>query len=237
MAITVALLDADPVRGQRVAHAVNRSSGFHCTGLFSTLAEAMRAFRRGAPDVALVDDTFMQLTGLDQLARLKAIVPTLEIVVLHDPLVTDRLVEAITWGVSGCVAKSASIADLLLALEEVVRGGSPLGGQVARKLVECVQHRAANHSSTDLLSLREREILEFLVRGYPYKQIADALTLSIDTVRTYVRRLYSKLNVRSRAHAILKCHSPMFVAADRDLLRDPLLTKQPVNRRAAPAMG
>lgn len=197
----------------------------------------MPAFRRGAPDVALVDEALPQSAGFDQLARLKAISPSLELMLLHDPPVTDRLVEAIAWGVSGCVAKSASTPELLTALEEVVRGESPLGGQIARKLVESVQHRAANHSSTHLLSLREREILEFLVRGYPYKQIAGALTLSIDTVRTYVRRLYAKLNVRSRAHAILRCQSPLFAVNDRDLARTPISTKHPVSRRTVTAMG
>lgn len=237
MAIIVALLDVDPVRGARVARALNRSSGFHCTGLFKTLPEAMHAFRHSTPDIALVDETFIESTGFDQLARLKAILPSLEIVVLHDPPVTDRLVEAIVWGVSGCVEKSASMAELFRALEEVLRGGSPLGGQIARKLIECVQHRATTSASTDLLSFREREILVYLVRGYPYKQIADALALSIDTVRTYVRRLYAKLNVRSRAHAILKCQSPLFAAAERDRCLSPILPKQTGHRRAVPAMG
>lgn len=237
MAVAVALLDDVPVRGQRIVRAVNRSSGFHCTGLYTSLPEAIHAFRRGAPDVVLVDEAFLHPAGFDQLAGLKAMVPSLEIMVLYDPPVTERLVEAIVWGVSGCVAKPASIADLLRALEEVARGESPLGGQVARKLVECVRHRATKHWDADLLSLREREILVYLVRGYPYKQIADALTLSIDTVRTYVRRLYAKLQVRSRAHAILKCQSPLSATPEPVPPRAAILPRPPASRRVVVAMG
>lgn len=208
MPVTVALLAADPVLGQRLARTLNRACGLHCTALYADLTAAAAAFRHAAPDVALIDEEVARTAGLALLSRLKSAVPTLQLVLRHASADLDWLVQAIAQGVSGLVDRRAAPDELVRALEDVARGGSPLSTRVARRLIERVQCRAAASAATDLLSLREREILDYLVQGYPYKQIADALTLSIDTVRTYVRRLYAKLEVRSRAHAILKCHAP-----------------------------
>jgi DNA-binding NarL/FixJ family response regulator len=82
---------------------------------------------------------------------------------------------------------------------------SPISGAVARQLIQRVQGQSLAARHLARLSVREKEILEYLALGYPYKQIADQLAISINTVRTYVRRLYAKLEVPCRAHAVLKC--------------------------------
>jgi DNA-binding NarL/FixJ family response regulator len=226
MPVTVAILAAEAAAGQRLARALNRACDLHCTGLYADLAAAVEAFRHGAPDVALIDEEVARAAGFVPIARLKAAVPSLQLVLLHESNDLDWLVQAIARGVSGLVDRAAPVTELFQALEEVARGGSPIGSRVARRLIERVQNRPAANAHTDHLSLREREILDYLIQGYPYKQIADALTLSIDTVRTYVRRLYGKLNVRSRAHAILKCQAPGSDWGESDFFGQSVLAKQ-----------
>jgi DNA-binding NarL/FixJ family response regulator len=232
MPVTVAILAAEPAAGQRLARALNRACDLHCTGLYADLAGAVESFRHGAPDVALIDEEVARAAGFAPIARLKAAVPSLQLVLLHESNDLDWLVQSIARGISGLVDRAAPVTELFHALEEVARGGSPLGSRVARRLIERVQNRPATNAHTDHLSLREREILDYLIQGYPYKQIADALTLSIDTVRTYVRRLYGKLNVRSRAHAILKCQAPGSDWAEADFLGQPVLAKQPAGPKS-----
>lgn len=232
MPVTVAILASEPAAAQRLARALNRACDLHCTGLYADLPAAVEAFRHGAPDVALIDEAAARAAGFAAITRLKAAVPTLQLVLLHESSDLDWLVQAITRGISGLVDRAAPVSELFQALQEVARGGSPIGSRVARRLIERVQNRPASNAQTDSLSLREREILDYLIQGYPYKQIADALTLSIDTVRTYVRRLYGKLNVRSRAHAILKCQTPGADWNEGDLLAHPVIAKHPAGAKS-----
>ena len=81
-------------------------------------------------------------------------------------------------------------------------------GHIARKVVQSFQQPAAANHETENLSPREREVLELLAQGFLYKEIADKLSISFETVHTYIRRIYEKLHVRSRAQAVAKYLRP-----------------------------
>ena len=105
---------------------------------------------------------------------------------------------------SGYVLKKTSPAQLLEAIKDVVNGGSPMSSQIARKVVASFQNKNLALNNHDQLSAREMEILTFLSKGYRYKEIADILFISIETVRTHIRNIYEKLQVHSRTEALLK---------------------------------
>jgi DNA-binding NarL/FixJ family response regulator len=106
--------------------------------------------------------------------------------------------------------KQTARADLLAALKEVYAGGSPMSSNIARKVVQSFRRPDSESNPGEDLSPREREVLELLARGYLYKEIADSLQISVPTVNTYIRRIYEKLHVRSRAQAVAKyAHIPM----------------------------
>jgi DNA-binding NarL/FixJ family response regulator len=107
-------------------------------------------------------------------------------------------------------------AELLDAVKDVHAGGSPMSSNIARKIVQSFQRfSSTSPAEPDNLSPREREVLELLARGYLYKEIAEALHISVPTVNTHIRRIYEKLHVRSRSQAVAKfTHIPNAAAAE-----------------------
>jgi len=107
-------------------------------------------------------------------------------------------------GASGYLLKRAPRAELLEAIREVKQGGSPMTTHIARKVVLSFQKPAATNEPTENLSTREQEVLDCLSQGLIYKEIAEKLGISYETVHTYIRRIYEKLQVRTRTEAVAK---------------------------------
>jgi DNA-binding NarL/FixJ family response regulator len=124
----------------------------------------------------------------------------------------DHIFQALSAGATGYLLKHTPRGELLAALKQVDAGGSPMTSNIARKVVQSFQQQPPPTSSaadTSELSPRENEVLDLLARGYLYKEIADSLQISLPTVSTYIRRIYEKLHVRSRAQAVAKyAHIP-----------------------------
>jgi len=122
--------------------------------------------------------------------------------VYEDP---DHIFKALSSGASGYLLKRTPRTELLAAIKEIHAGGSPMSSNIARKIVQSFQ-RFNNTSPSDPgnLSPREKEVLELLARGYLYKEIVEALHISMPTVNTHIRRIYEKLHVRSRSQAVAK---------------------------------
>ena len=135
---------------------------------------------------------------------MKRAAPSLQIVLLVSQEHADLVVQGLLEGASGYVGRQEPWEGVRRVLEQVARGGAVLSGAVAAQILESLRQARTARIAPGSLSWREREILECLAQGHPYKEIAGVLGISIDTVRTYVRRLYAKLKVRSRAHAVMK---------------------------------
>jgi DNA-binding NarL/FixJ family response regulator len=123
----------------------------------------------------------------------------------------NHVFNALSAGASGYLLKQTRRNELIDALKDVHAGGSPMSSQIARKVVQNF-YRNENQAGGETVELspREREVLELLARGYLYKEIAEQLKISVQTVNTYIRRIYEKLHVRSRAQAVAKyAHLPM----------------------------
>ena len=107
-------------------------------------------------------------------------------------------------GASGYLLKRTKSAELLDAIREVHRGGSPMTTHIARKVTQSFQKVGPSPQPTENLSQREQEVLDCLSNGFLYKEIADKLGISYETVHTYIRRIYEKLQVRTRTEAVAK---------------------------------
>lgn len=191
-----------------------QADGFKLTGSFAApppvLEEAERALRdRDALpwDVVLMDLEMPRMNGIEATGRLKRLAPELKVVVLtvfEDP---DAIVEAICAGADGYLLKSARARELLEAVRAVAEGGAPLGSTVARKMLDVVRVLApaapAQSPPTRLdLTEREQQVLRALVDGLSYKQAAEALGISLGTVRSHVTAIYGKLQVHNVAEAV-----------------------------------
>jgi DNA-binding NarL/FixJ family response regulator len=136
--------------------------------------------------------------------QLKPLLPETQFVMLTVYEDAEHIFNALAAGASGYLLKRMPRAELLAALKDVHAGGSPMSSNIARKVVQSFQRSDSQPSEAEDLSPREREVLGLLERGYLYKEIADSLQISVVTVNSYIRRIYEKLHVRSRAQAVAK---------------------------------
>ena len=202
--ITVAIVDDDaPARGM-LTEWVRGEGGFKCVGVYENGEAALAALPLEKPSVILMDINMPGMSGIECVRRLKPQMPATQFVMLtvyEDP---DHIFKALSSGASGYLLKRTPRAELLAAVRDVYAGGSPMSSNIARKIVQSFQRFSPSPAEPDNLSPREREVLELLARGYLYKEIADALHISVPTVNTHIRRIYEKLHVRSRSQAVAK---------------------------------
>lgn len=116
----------------------------------------------------------------------------------------EKIFQSLVAGASGYLVKRTSPSELLNAIQEVHSGASPMSGKIARTVVEYFQKQRSAAAQQEPLSRREEEILSLLAKGYRYKEIADALAISFETVRTHLKNIYDKLHVHSRTEAVVK---------------------------------
>lgn len=183
---------------------ISTAADMHIVGSFVDGESALEGLPGAAADVVLVDINLPGMSGIDLISLAKAAMPHVQFLVLtvyDDPA---RIFQALAAGANGYLLKRVTPADLLSAIRDLHSGGSPMSGSVARKVVQSFHRMGVSQDETENLSPRETEILELLSDGYLYKEIAERLAISIETVRTYIRRIYDKLHVRTRTEAVVK---------------------------------
>lgn len=208
--ITVSIVDDEKELRQSIATFVNGSSGFRCVSSYGSAEAALESLPADKPDVVLMDINLGGMNGIKCVEELKARVPEMQILMLTVYEDTNQIFEALSAGASGYLLKRLSPSKLLAAIREVHAGGSPMSSSIARKVVASFQKAAATKTVEKQahLSPREEAVLDCLAKGLTYKQIADQLGISIDTIRTYLRRIYEKLHVQSRTEAVAKYLRP-----------------------------
>ena len=203
MTITVSIVEDDVSLRSIYAKWLKQAEGFRLLSQFGDGLQALAALPEQRPDVVLMDINLPGLNGVECVRQLKTVLPATQFVMItvyEDP---DRIFTALAAGATGYLLKETAREDLLAALRDVHRGGSPMSSGIARKVVQCFRNPAPARPESELqkLSTREQEVLDLLARGYLYKEISEALKLSDHTVDTYLRRIYEKLHVHSRAQA------------------------------------
>jgi RNA polymerase sigma factor (sigma-70 family) len=204
VAITVSIVEDDARVRESLAGLISRAPGFECVSHYPTGEEALAEIPKKKPAVVLMDINLPGMSGIDCVRKLKAVEPSCQIVMLTVYENTEQIFKALANGASGYLLKSTPPEELLSAVQDVHRGGSPMTSHIARKVVQSFQQSAPSSKATDNLSPREQEVLELLAKGFLYKEIADQLHISFETVHTYIRRIYEKLQVRSRTEAVAK---------------------------------
>lgn len=205
--ITVSIVDDDTHTRKILASWLRRAEGFLCVSDFASGADAMPHLEQEKPAVVLMDINMPGLSGIECVRQLKHRLPDTQFVMLTVYEDADHIFDALVAGASGYLLKRTTREELLSAIREVHAGGSPMTSDIARKVVQSFHSPAqgnAPHPTDGDLSPREREVLELLARGYLYKEIADELDLGVSTVSTYIRRMYEKLQVRSRSQAVAR---------------------------------
>ena len=189
--------DALPVR-QALQLLLDGSPGFACTGTAGSAEGALQAEPPAPPDVVLVDVGLPGMSGVDALPHLHRRWPRAELLMLTVHEDEGRVFAALRAGATGYLLKTTPPAALLEAIREVHAGGAPMSASVARQVVRVFQRP---DPAAELLSARERAVLDALVDGKTYRQIGEELFISVNTVAFHVKQIYQKLHVHSRAQA------------------------------------
>ncbi|HQY18306.1 MAG TPA: response regulator transcription factor [Ferruginibacter sp.] len=172
--------------------------------VFGNAETALKELIAEPVDIALFDVNLPGMNGIDCIRKLKMVHPKTQCMVLTVYDKPDIIFEALKAGAISYLLKSTPAEKIIEAIAEVNNGGSPISSQIARKVIEAFAIKENTNEYFQNLTRREQEILENLSMGYRYKEIADKLFVSLDTVRTHVRNIYEKLQVNSRAEALKK---------------------------------
>jgi len=158
--------------------------------------------------VVLMDINLPGMNGVECVRKLKALLPSTQVMMLTVYEDTENIFNALAAGANGYMLKRTPTKELIEAIREVHRGGSPMTAHIARLVVQSFQKPVAPApaSGGELaeLSEREQQVLDLLAQGLIYKEIADKLNIGYETVHTYIRRIYEKLQVRTRTEAVAK---------------------------------
>ena len=195
--------DNDQLR-TTLARVLNRADGFQCVSHYGDAESALEGLPKDHPDVVLMDINLPGMNGVECVRQLKQAMPKVLVIMLTVYEDTENIFNALAAGASGYMLKRTKSAELLEAISEVRRGGSPMTTHIARKVVQSFQKAGPSPQPTENLSQREQEVLDCLSQGFLYKEIAEKLGISYETVHTYIRRIYEKLQVRTRTEAVAK---------------------------------
>jgi len=202
--IKISLVEDYPQVREMLAKTFNEAPGLRCISAHGTGEEAVREIPTTKPDVALVDIHLPGMNGIECVAKLKAQLPNLSILMLTRYEQNDLIFNSIRAGASGYLLKNTPRADLIQAVEQVHAGGAPMTMQIARKVLDHFRHIQQPSAEVEKLTPREQEVLALLAKGCLYKEISDALGISINTMRSHLKVIYEKLHVHSRTEAALK---------------------------------
>jgi DNA-binding NarL/FixJ family response regulator len=201
---TVAIVEDNKDFRATLAHYLDEAPGYRCVCSCGSSEEALQKIPRFQPDVVLMDIHLPSMTGVECTRRLKEICPSVQILILTVYEDNETVFGALKAGASGYLLKRSDPAEILHAIQDVKQGGAPMSSQVARRVVQSFREDPAGAPKPEKLSQREEEILTHLSKGYSSKEIAERLSVSVNTVRTHLQHIYEKLHVRSRTEAVVK---------------------------------
>jgi DNA-binding NarL/FixJ family response regulator len=195
-----------------LSRVLNRNARLLCPCAFASCEEALRALRANTPpDAILIDVGLPGMSGIEGIARLKAIAPATHAIVLTVFDDEEKVFSAICAGASGYLLKNADEDAIADAVQEALDGGAPINPRIARLVLKMFPRRAAAPGQDYGLTDRERQVLELMVQGLVKKEIAVRMNLSYHTVDNHLRSIYSKLQVHTRGGAVAKAVSEKLV--------------------------
>jgi len=203
--IKVAVVDDDLELCGGLAKLIDSAPGFSCVATCPSAEEALVGLPARQPDVILMDIGLPGMSGIACIPKLKERLPHSQVMMLTVFEDFDRIFQSLKAGAMGYLVKKASGKNLIQSIRDLYAGGSPMSNQIARRVVEEFQKTPSRSvEAPGQLTDREKEVLAKLAQGFLYKEVADSLAISLETVRTHTRNIYSKLQVRTRTEALNK---------------------------------
>jgi DNA-binding NarL/FixJ family response regulator len=202
--ISVFVVEDDPRLRESLEQFLRASETCRCIGSCGSAEEALEQIPRLSPRVVIMDINLPKMSGVECVRQLKMTNPSLLIIMLTVYEDSDQIFGALQSGASGYLLKRTPPEALLNAIHEVCEGGAPMSGHIARKVVQSFQRPAPVPERNIQLTEREQQVLAYVAKGYINKEIAEALNVGLETVRSHLKNIYEKLHVRSRTEAALR---------------------------------
>ncbi len=204
MSISIAIVeDLDVVRNG-LKDFISLSTDFLVLGSFKTGEEALQKIPEIKPDIVIMDINLPGMNGIECIRQLKDKSPGTQFMMFTVYENDDKVFEALKAGASGYLLKNTGLLHIAESIKELHEGGSPMSANIARKMVNLFRDKDKKNPFLDLLSNREKEILQLLAKGLLYKEIAEQLGITTGTVRIHIHKIYEKLHVQNRTEAINK---------------------------------
>ena len=201
---TIALVEDGPNLRETLAEIISSASDWQLVASYPDAEAALEGMKSACPQVVLMDIQLPGMSGIECVGRLKAQHPEVQVLMVTVYDNNDRIFDALAAGASGYLLKRDAPTKLRECLEDLLAGGSPMSSAIARKVVQHFQKEPPAKNEDHNLTPREKQILELLVKGGLYKEIAWDLGIGVETVRTHLHNIYAKLHVRTRTEAVVK---------------------------------
>lgn len=202
--IRVAVVEDDPDIRDAMHALINASDDLICNKVFERAEDFIKYFQDMMVDVVLMDISLPGMSGIQCVRACKPKRPEIQFLMCTSHNDAERTFDSLCAGATGYLLKSSRPQQVYEAIKDIYKGGSPMSSEIARLVVSSFPGKNTNHALLDGFTTREQEILHALAKGLAYKEIADQLFISIETVRTYLRKIYEKLQVHSKVEALNK---------------------------------
>ncbi|HTV63610.1 MAG TPA: response regulator transcription factor [Verrucomicrobiae bacterium] len=199
--IKVAIVEDNKTTREGFATLIKETPGLECVCACETVKDAVRLIPKLAPDVVLMDIQLPDKTGIECAARIKELIPSVQILVVTVYADQTRIFEALQSGASGYLLKRSAPEQIITAIQDVYEGGVPMTPEIARKVIAQFKNQTVTTQEIENLSSREREVLQLLTLGLNNKTIAERCSISVEGVKWHLRNIYQKLHVHSRLQA------------------------------------
>lgn len=201
--ITVSIVDDNDGVRNRLQQLIDETPGYRCPYAYANGDAALRGIPSCPTDVVLMDIQMPGMSGIECVARLKMLRPEQMIIMITVYEDDSNVFPALRAGACGYMLKRSSPEQVLDAIADAANGGAPMSSLIARKVVAAFQNPAPPTQKDITLTERENELLGLLAKGYANKQIAERMGLTLESVKTYLKRVYDKLHVHCRTEAVV----------------------------------
>jgi len=204
--MTVCIVEDHRLLRNSLREMIDSQHWMSCTGAFADADSFLRNYPQLMPDLIIMDLSLPGTSGIDAISAVRAMNTKAKILVLTAFNEDEKIFRALKAGADGYLLKKYSMDSLVDHLMDLQEGGAPMSPEIARRVITYFQHDPAKHSFEELTE-KEKKVLELMVEGYLYKEIAAFQQVSINAIKKHVRNIYYKLHVRSRSEAVRKYFS------------------------------
>lgn len=204
--ITVCIVeDLNEVR-ESLEKLINNSDNFLLLSAYPNAEAAEKKIPQEQPQIVIMDINLPGISGINCIRKIKPECPNTQFLMYTIFEDDDKVFEALQAGANGYLLKKTPKGKILDALQELYEGGSPMSTQIARKVTQSFQQRSHLNDEGNLLTPKEKEVLDLLSKGFLYKEISEQLHISLNTVKQHIHKTYIKLHVCNRTAAVIKVY-------------------------------